>query len=256
MNKSKLKNINSRDIGLMIKVVEEQYLQDTLSGNLFFGSLNIYKDAENEQNDRVIGDASEGKLISNFEAFNICIKNEEIAIRIPVNNKKTKLTCKVGMSGDQNIGICSFTYLSFDDFEEYQHKEDRIYFKLRQSVINDMSKFIKEKEKFTGRKCQIALFEPNEFCNILDKDSSLIYDFVKYYDKNNLEEFMNLEKRKILTYFCKSKNYLAQREFRVAKVLDKGSRGEIVKVGAKETIGIQVTLSELKNYILIAERIS
>ena len=79
----------------MIKVVEEQYLQDTLSGNLFFGSLNIYKDVENEQNDRVIGDASEGKLISNFEAFNICIKNEEIAIRIPVNNKKTKLTCKI-----------------------------------------------------------------------------------------------------------------------------------------------------------------
>lgn len=38
MNKYKLKNINSRDIGLMIKVVEEQYLQDTLSGNLFFGS--------------------------------------------------------------------------------------------------------------------------------------------------------------------------------------------------------------------------
>lgn len=66
---------------------------------------------------------------------------------------------------------------------------------------------------------------------------------------------MNLEKRKIPTYFCKSKNYLAQREFRVAKVLDKGSRGEIVKVGAKETIGIQVTLSELKN-ILIAARTS
>lgn len=67
---------------------------------------------------------------------------------------------------------------------------------------------------------------------------------------------MNLEKREIPTYFCKSKNYTTQREFRVAKVLDKESRGEVVKVGTKETIGIQVTLSELKNYILIAERIS
>ena len=46
------------------------------------------------------------------------------------------------------------------------------------------------------------------------------------------------------------------REFRVAKVLYKESRGEVVKVGTKETIGIQVTLSELKNHILIAERIS
>lgn len=42
----------------------------------------------------------------------------------------------------------------------------------------------------------------------------------------------------------------------MTKVLDKGSRGEVVKVSTKETIGIQVTLSELKNYILIAERIS
>lgn len=42
----------------------------------------------------------------------------------------------------------------------------------------------------------------------------------------------------------------------MAKVLDKESRGEVVKVSTKETIVIQVTLSELKNYILIAERIS
>lgn len=39
----------------------------------------------------------------------------------------------------------------------------------------------------------------------------------------------------------------------MTKALDKGSRGEVVKAGAKETIGVQVTLSELKNYILIAE---
>lgn len=42
----------------------------------------------------------------------------------------------------------------------------------------------------------------------------------------------------------------------MARVLDKESRSEVVKVSTKETIGIQVTLSELKNYILIAERIS
>ena len=50
-----------------------------------------------------------------------------------------------------------------------------------------------------------------------------------------------------------NQSYTAQREFRVTKVLDKGSRGEVVKVSTKETIGIQATLSELKNYILIAE---
>ena len=46
------------------------------------------------------------------------------------------------------------------------------------------------------------------------------------------------------------------RKFRVAKVLYKESRGEVVKVGTKETIGIQVTLSELKNYISYSRGIS
>ena len=62
-----------------------------------------------------------------------------------------------------------------------------------------------------------------------------------------------MKKEKYLHIFVNPKNYTTQREFRVAKVLDKESRGEVVKVGTKETIGIQVTLSELKNYILIAE---
>lgn len=42
----------------------------------------------------------------------------------------------------------------------------------------------------------------------------------------------------------------------MAKVLDKESRGEVVKVSTKETIGIQVTLSELKNYISYSRGIS
>lgn len=37
----------SRELLILLKVVEEQYLQSTLSGNIFFSSLNLYKSAEN-----------------------------------------------------------------------------------------------------------------------------------------------------------------------------------------------------------------
>lgn len=39
----------SKELSILLKVVEEKYLQSTLSGNIFFGSLDLYKSAENQQ---------------------------------------------------------------------------------------------------------------------------------------------------------------------------------------------------------------
>lgn len=67
VNNQKLKKVDSSEIGLTIKVVEEQYLQDNLDGNLYFGSLDIYIQAERENGDKVIGDANEGQIINKIE---------------------------------------------------------------------------------------------------------------------------------------------------------------------------------------------
>lgn len=258
VDKSDLKIVDSRKIGLVIKVVEEEYLQDALSGNLFFGSLDIYRGAENDKGDKVIGDMNEGQLISRFKASKAIIKlvnrrkNDGMIIEIPMDMQKENVIQRFKMNTDINIGICSFTYLSLDDFKEYYHENKRTYFELRQSAIDDIDKLVKAKEKFTGHKCKIIIFK-NEFWDFLHKSSDLDFDFVEYYDSKNPEEAIKFENNKKPIYFYKSNNYKSQREFRVAKELSKKCKGEIVNFESKDDIGIQVTLSDLKKYVLIAE---
>lgn len=258
LDKSELKIVDSRKIGLVIKVVEEEYLQDALSGKLFFGSLDIYRGAESEKGDKVIGDTNEGQLISKFKASKFIIKldkrgkKEGTIIEIPMNMQKENVTHRFRMNTDKNIGICSFTYLSLDDFKEYHRENECTYFELRQSAMDDIDKLVKAKEKFTGHKCKIIIFK-NEFWDFLHRSSNLDFDFVEYYDSKNPEEVIKLENSKKPIYFCKSNNYKSQREFRVAKELDKESKGEVVNFESKENIGVQVTLPELKKYVLIVE---
>lgn len=258
VDKSELKIVDSRKIGLVIKVVEEEYLQDALSGKLFFGSLGTYRDVENDKGDKVIGDMNEGQLFSRFKASKTIIKlinrrkNDSMIIEIPMDMQKENVTHRFKMNTDKNIGICSFTYLSLDDFKEYRYENDRTYFELRQSAMDDIDQFVKAKEKLTGHKCKIVVFK-NEFWDCLHKSSNLDFDFVEYYDSKNPEEVIKLENSKKPMYFCKSNNYKSQGEFRVAKELGKESKGEIVNFKSKENIGIQVTLPELKKYVLIAE---
>ncbi|NJE31537.1 hypothetical protein E0K97_00215 [Lactobacillus agilis] len=64
----------SKELPILLKVVEEKYLQSTLSGNIFFGSLDLYKSAENQQGDKVIGDANEGKLKNEINVANIWLE--------------------------------------------------------------------------------------------------------------------------------------------------------------------------------------
>ena len=49
----------------------------------------------------------------------------------------------------------------------------------------------------------------------------------------------------------KPKEYKKQREFRIAKIIDKGIKGENVHLTGMEQSTISVTLDELKNYALV-----
>lgn len=110
----------SKELPILLKVVEEKYLQSTLSGNIFFGSLDLYKSAENQQGDKIIGDANEGKLKNEINVANIRLEIREphMELSIPMMKlPKGKMTQEIRMKEDDNTGVCSFIGLSSDDFE-------------------------------------------------------------------------------------------------------------------------------------------
>lgn len=253
VNNQKLKKVDSSEIGLTIKVVEEQYLQDNLDGNLYFGSLDIYIQAERENGDKVIGDANEGQIINKMKAKNIYlqIRGTGNVINVPMNDKKENVTVKLSMQNIENIGICCFTRLSLDDYEIFKVEGDLTFFQLRQSALDELKEFIKDKEKYSGNPCRIILFKPNEFWQALHQNNGLTYGMVEYYDTKDFSEFDRAKNSKIPICFFKPKEYKKQREFRIAKIIDKGIKGENIHLTGMEQSTISVTLDELKNYALV-----
>lgn len=85
------------------------------------GSLDIYKSAENQQGDKVIRDANEGKLKNEINVANIRLESREphMELSIPMmKSSKGKVTQEIRMKEDDNTGVCSFIELSSDDLEE------------------------------------------------------------------------------------------------------------------------------------------
>lgn len=240
----------SKELPILLKVVEEKYLQSTLSGNIFFGSLDLYKSAENQQGDKIIGDANEGKLKNEINVGNIQLKIKEPHMELPViKSLKGKMTQEIRMKEDDNTGVCSFIGLSSDDFEVCGQKDGRTLFKLRQAVIDDIAKLLKGKEEFTGNKCRIILFDKNELMSRLE-DIEVECCPVRYYDTNNVKEYWELVRKKIPLYLLKTQVYQYQREYRIVKRLEENKKGEVVSLNVTN-IGKPITLSELANYILV-----
>lgn len=240
----------SKELPILLKVVEEKYLQSTLSGNIFFGSLDLYKSAENQQGDKIIGDANEGKLKNEINVGNIRleIKEPHMELSIPMmKSPKGKMTQEIRMKEDNNTGVCSLIGLSSDDFEVCGQKDGRTLFKLRQAVIDDIAKLLKGKEEFTGNKCRIILFDKNELMSRLE-DIEVECGPVRYYDTTDVKEYWELVG--ISPYFLKSQGYQYQREYRIAKRLEENKKGEVVSLNVTN-IGKPITLSELANYILV-----
>ena len=242
----------SKELPILLKVVEEKYLQSTLSGNIFFGSLDLYKSAENQQGDKIIGDANEGKLKNETNVGNIRleIKEPHMELSIPMmKSPKGKMTQEIRMKEDNNTGVCSFIGLSSDDFEVCGQKDGRTLFKLRQAVIDDIAKLLKGKEEFTGNKCRIILFDKNELMS-RSEDIEVECGPVRYYDTTDVKEYWELVRKKIPLYLLKTQVYQYQREYRIVKRLEENKKGEVVSLNVTN-IGEPITLSELANYILV-----
>ena len=92
--------------------MEEKYLQSTLSGNIFFGSLDLYKSSENQQDDEVIGDANEGKLRNEMEGANIRFESKEPHMELPVmKSLKGKINTGNRDEGGQKIESLNMIFM-------------------------------------------------------------------------------------------------------------------------------------------------
>ncbi len=230
---------------LILKIVENRYLNDVLSGKLYFNSLNYFKTLEENSGDQVIGDKMEGKISGLFKKSDVYFKlansNEifqvlQSDVRINFNSEWTR-----------NIGICCFILFEAEDFILFKTEGDKKIFELCESAIAEIEDFKREKEKSTGQECSFVLFDDQAFAKAVDAEK---HGKVHYYDGESPSEIMKAGESQIPNYFYKSNRYSKQREYRVATSLSNENRGEV-----KEFIELKqksVVINNLREIILVA----
>lgn len=240
--------IDSKYIGIPLKIFEDQYVDGALRGSIYFGPIQQYADIERTTGDQVIGDQNEGKIINNIAPTKVWIRSKgENNPKQYTLNKKINIKLSDGLDDDQlrRIGISCFTLLSLDDFQEYRKVGDRTYFELKTKVVQQLKQLVKDKEKQSKSSCKIVMFAPNKFFKAL-KDQDLSYDLVHYYDQNDPLVFRDVQKTKLPRYFYKSKNYEYQRELRIVSDLTTKGKGEVITIRGLSGVTVpQHTLSEL-----------
>lgn len=245
--------VDSKNIGIPIKIFEDRYFDDALQGNIYFGPIKQYADIEETTGDQVIGDQNEGKIVNNISATKVWIrlKGETNPTQYCLG-KNANIRLIDGLNDDQlsRIGISCFTFLSLDDFQEYKKVDDRAYFELKPEVVQQLKQFVKDKEKQSQNSCRIVMFPPNNFFNALE-DQRLPYGLVHYYDQNDPLTFRDIQKEKLPWYFYKSKNYEYQRELRIASDLAIENKGEVKKITGLS--GVEIPQNMLSKLVLIIE---
>lgn len=68
--------IDSKYIGIPLKIFEDQYVDGALRGSIYFGPIQQYADIERTTGDQVIGDQNEGKIINNIAPTKVWIRSK------------------------------------------------------------------------------------------------------------------------------------------------------------------------------------
>lgn len=248
--------VDIRTLALPIRVIENKYVKSTLEDFVHFGSLEGYKNIENQG----IGDEDEGKIVGFFKK-----EKSKITIRIPESDKEITLTDKdliqdpkmeYGLKDkmEKIIGVASFGLLTFRDFELDKSFNNRKYFKLRKDTLDDIKRLIKDKEKLTGNKCNLIIFSNPDFFSSI-KESGYEADIVQYYDPYNLAQFSKLKNGNKPYCYLKKDYFKYQREYRIIKIAkDKfPQEGENVKIKGISRRASIFSLDQLKTLQLIAD---
>lgn len=238
------------DYGVFIKLVEEEYVEDTLNGNLHFSSLKSFTELEEKQAGG-IADKNEGVMNISIPMANAFIRlrsgNRENEI-MPLHDIKARINFSITEEQKKSTGICCFMYLPISKFD--CKKEGNIGIasfgsKLREQILSFLNNTEDEKEK----KCEILMVDSTDLIELL-KNNKLAYGTVYYYDNFNPDKTIDFVNTKNFSpVFCKSNIFSNQSEFRVVTKLPQGKEGVNLSIGRLNS-GVILDRNRLKDYAI------
>ena len=238
------------DYGVFIKLVEEEYVEDTLNGNLHFSSLKSFTELEEKQAGG-IADKNEGTMNISIPMANAFIRltgdNKENKI-MPLHNINARINFFLTEEQKKSTGICCFMYLPISKFD--CKKEGNIGIasfgsKLREQILSFLNNTEDEKEK----KCEILMVDSTDLIELL-KNNKLAYGTVYYYDNFNPDKTIDFVNTKNFSpVFCKSNIFSNQSEFRVVTKLPQGKEGVNLSIGRLNS-GVILDRNRLKDYAI------
>lgn len=222
-----------RNIAIPIRVTENQYLKSSLKDTVHFGKLMYYTKIEGEG----IGDDSEDRIFgkSKKDVTTITIKDPKNGQEWIISSKDLtqdpKIEFKLNDEIKEKIGVACFSLITFEDFELYSTSDNQKHFRLKAKALDDIKKYIQEKEKFTGNKCSLIVYNPSNFLNSI-RNSGYEANKIKYYDPYNLSRFFENKDGDEPYYYFKPESFKYQREYRIVKINKKDfpENGENVTV--------------------------
>lgn len=238
------------DYGVFIKLVEEEYVKDTLNGNLHFSSLKSFTELEEKQAGG-IADKNEGTMNISIPMANAFIRltgdNKENKI-MPLHNINARINFFLTEEQKKSTGICCFMYLPISKFD--CKKEGNIGIasfgsKLREQILS----FLNNTEDEKGKKCEILMVDSTDLIELL-KNNKLAYGTVYYYDNFNPDKTIDFVNTKNFSpVFCKSNIFSNQSEFRVVTKLPQGKEGVNLSIGRLNS-GVILDRNRLEDYAI------
>lgn len=245
-----------RNIVIPVRITENKYVKSSLEDAVHFGKLMYYTKIESEG----IGDDSEDKIFGKSKK-----DNTTITIKDPRNDNKMvvlskhltqdpKIEFKLNDEIKEKIGVACFSLLTFEDFKSYSFSKKKSIFKLKAEVLDDIKRYIQEKEKYTGNKCSLIVYScQNFFESIINAGYEA--DKIKYYDPYDLSRFFEIKNGNKPYYYFKPVSFKYQREYRIVKINKKDfpENGEILTI---DGISKEATISswnQLNDFYLVID---
>ena len=239
------------DYGVFIKLVEEEYVEDTLNGNLHFSSLKSFTELEEKQAGG-IADKNEGVMNISIPMANAFIRlrsgNRENKI-MPLHDIKARINFSITEEQKKSTGICCFMYLPLSKFDcKREENIIRASFgkKLREHILNFLNSTEDEKEK----KCEIMMVDSVDLIELL-ANNKLAYGSVYYYDNYNFDKTIDfINAKNFSPVFCTSSIFSNQSEFRVVTKLPDGKESVNLSIGHLNS-GVILDRDRLEDYEIV-----
>lgn len=245
-----------RNIVIPVRITENKYVKSSLEDAVHFGKLMYYTKIESEG----IGDDSEDKIFGKSKK-----DNTTITIKDPRNDKEWVISSK-DLTQDpkieynlvdeikEKVGVACFSLLTFEDFESFSFSKNQEHFKLKAKVLDDIKRYIQEKEKYTGNECSLIVYSCQNFFESI-RNAGYEADKIKYYEPYDLSKFIEIKNGNKPYYYFKPANYKYQREYRIVKINKKDfpENGEILTINGISKEAAIISSNQLNRLELVID---